>query len=91
MEDITKSYKKQNCGINEINASAPSFDVHYYADNKNNLDSAISNGADPKISRLLRIEIHKPIYNLSTNQNIELEGFPLSGRVILGIVSGDPY
>ena len=51
--------------------------------NKNNLDSAISNGADPKISRLLRIEIHKPIYNLSTNQNIKLEGFPSSGRVIL--------
>lgn len=38
VEDITKSYKTQNCGINEINASAPSFDVHYYADNKKNLD-----------------------------------------------------
>ena len=51
--------------------------------NKNNLDSAISNGADPKISRLLRIEIHKPNNQLETNSSISLGDFPSSGKIIL--------
>ncbi len=52
--------------------------------NKNNLDSAISNGADPKNSRLLRIEIHeqyqKENYN---NNNYFLNDFPESNNNIL--------
>ena len=30
IKDITKSYKNQNCGINEVNTN-PNFDIHYYA------------------------------------------------------------
>jgi cyanophycin synthetase len=40
VKDISKSYKTQICGINEVNSS-PSFDIHYYADNKNSLEIPI--------------------------------------------------
>lgn len=38
--DITKSYKTQICGINEVNSS-PNFDIHYYANIKNGLQIPI--------------------------------------------------
>lgn len=37
MKDITKSYKKQECGINEVNSS-PSILPHYYADRLYSID-----------------------------------------------------
>ena len=51
--------------------------------NKNNLDSAISNGADPKITRLLRIEIHHQEENHKIINSDELKNFPNSKNTIL--------
>ena len=38
--DITKSHKEVGGAINEVN-KFPNFDIHYYADNKKSLDTAI--------------------------------------------------
>ena len=40
IKDITKSYKKQNCGINEVNSS-PNILTTYYADEKYSIDTII--------------------------------------------------
>jgi len=51
--------------------------------NLNNLQSAISNGADPTKSRLARISIDQTIMDAPVRPRTDLPGFPQSGRVIL--------
>jgi glycosyltransferase involved in cell wall biosynthesis len=51
--------------------------------NLNNLQSAISNGADPSRSRLARIAIDRAILEAPLVSRDALEGFPKTGRVIL--------
>jgi glycosyltransferase involved in cell wall biosynthesis len=51
--------------------------------NVNNLQSAISNGADPQRSRLARIAVEQAIEDAPLVPRPALEGFPKEGRVIL--------
>ncbi|MDA0368859.1 MAG: glycosyltransferase [Proteobacteria bacterium] len=51
--------------------------------NLNNLQSAISNGADPRCSRLSRIAVDRTILEAPQVPRGDLEGFPQDGRVIL--------
>ena len=51
--------------------------------NLNNLQSAISNGADPSRSRLARIAIDRTILEAPTVPRELLQAFPQTGRVIL--------
>ncbi|PPR77276.1 MAG: Glycosyltransferase Gtf1, partial [Alphaproteobacteria bacterium MarineAlpha2_Bin1] len=66
--------------VSEIFYSNCSLVIGY---NKNNLDSAISNGANPKITRLLRIEIHEQNQKEQNNISNELNDFPNSSKIIL--------
>ncbi len=51
--------------------------------NVNNLQSAISNGADPSKSRLARIAIDRTILDAPIATRDALPGFPQTGRVVL--------
>lgn len=51
--------------------------------NVNNLQGAISNGADPRRSRLARIAVERAIEDAPIVPRAQLEGFPPEGSVIL--------